>query len=58
MVAIDDGLIWWIDWLDACMSQTSPVDIVRQIPPNERVVRSLYTATITIKQAGQPEENS
>ena len=40
------------------MSQASPVDVVLQIPPIERVVGSLFAATMMFKQASQPGENS
>ena len=59
--AIDGGNRRWFDLVDlwaGCMSQRSPVDLVRQIPPSERVVRSLSTATLMFKQASQPGENS
>ena len=46
--AIDAGNRRWSDW----------VDLVRQIPPSERVVWSLRTATLMFKQASQPGENS
>ena len=61
LVAIDGGLIWWIDlvdWLAGWMFQTSPLDLVRQIPPSELVVWSLCNATLMFKQASQPGENS
>ena len=57
LVAIEGGLIWWTDWLDGCLKRLRWT-LSDKFRLDERVVWSLCTATLMLKQASQPGENS